>query len=127
MKKPVLISLDEQAWRAGFVSGNLCLDEACPYSAMSVEALSWSSGRIEGAAKPRGTLPQLRPLKNSVLQPIVLATVTCKDCQNAKGRGAVVFCQFFRQYRSKITARQCDEHQPKRRNPRRVLAASPLT
>lgn len=117
MKKPVLISLDEQAWRAGFVSGNQRRVEDCPYSIDDPRGLAWSSGRIEGQAKPRGTLPQLRPIKNSVVQPIALTAVTCKDCQHAKGRGAVVFCQFFRQYRSKITARQCDEHRPKRRPP----------
>lgn len=62
MKKPVLIDMDEQAWCAGFMSGNLRRVEYCPYPPTSAKALAWSSGRIEGQAKPQGTLPQLRPI-----------------------------------------------------------------
>lgn len=62
-KQHPAISQDEAAWRAGFVSGNLRRTEPCPYPPTSIEALSWSSGRIEGAARPRGTLPQLRPIR----------------------------------------------------------------
>ena len=63
MDKPVHIKYDEDAWRAGFIAGNLRRSTPCPYSPDSVQALSWSSGKIEGAAKPPGTLPQLRPMK----------------------------------------------------------------
>jgi hypothetical protein len=56
------IALDEAAWRAGFVAGNLARPDPCPYPPTSREALAWSSGKIEGAAKPPGTLPQLRPI-----------------------------------------------------------------
>ena len=59
-----MLKLDEQAWRAGFLSGNLRRKEDCPYPIESIEALSWSSGRIEGEARPKGTLPQLRPISD---------------------------------------------------------------
>lgn len=65
--KPAAIAHDETAWRAGFMVGNLGRATPCPYPPTSIEALAWSSGKIEGAAKPRGTVPQLRPL--SKLQP----------------------------------------------------------
>ena len=54
---------DEAAWRAGFIAGNLGASSACPYPPSSVAAWSWSAGHIEGAAQPRGTLPQLRPIQ----------------------------------------------------------------
>lgn len=57
------LTLDEKAWRAGFVSGNLNRAEDCPYPNGSIQSFSWTSGRIDGADKPRGTLPQLRPIK----------------------------------------------------------------
>jgi hypothetical protein len=60
-KPPALPPLDEAAWHAGFVSGNLKRDEPCPYPAGSNEAWSWSSGRIEGA--------QLRPLPKASVHP----------------------------------------------------------
>lgn len=63
MKKPVGIAQDEDAWRAGFIAGNLGRAAPCPYPPASAEALAWSSGKIEGAAKPPGSLPQLRPMK----------------------------------------------------------------
>ncbi len=59
----VAVTLDESAWHAGFVSGNLHRAEDCPYPNGSIQSLSWTSGRIDGADKPRGTLPQLRPIK----------------------------------------------------------------
>jgi hypothetical protein len=55
--------LDESVWRAGFVSGNLHRAEVCPYPNGSIQSLSWTSGRIEGADKPRGTLPPLCSIK----------------------------------------------------------------
>ena len=67
MEKPLALPLDEAAWKAGFVAGNLRRDEPCPYPPSSREAWSWSSGRIEGEAKPHGTLPQLRPIKTAQL------------------------------------------------------------
>ena len=63
--KPPALPLDEAAYQAGFVSGNLQRAEPCPFPPSSRAAWSWSSGRIEGAAKPHGTLPQLRPLKTA--------------------------------------------------------------
>ena len=57
--------LDEQAWVAGFMSGNARREEPCPY-ADNAKALAWQSGRIEGLAKPPGTLPQLRPIPKPV-------------------------------------------------------------
>jgi hypothetical protein len=61
VKHPTL-ALDEIAWVAGFRSGNLQLADACPFGVGSVEALSWVSGWIEGAAiapfLPRPRLPE---------------------------------------------------------------------
>ena len=65
MEVPPALPLDEAAWKAGFMAGNLRHDELCPYAPNSRAAWSWASGRIEGAAKPHGTLPQLRPLKTA--------------------------------------------------------------
>lgn len=62
VSKPAIIEQDPTAWRAGFVAGNLGRVTPCPYPSNSIEGLSWSSGKIEGAAKPTGTLPQLRPM-----------------------------------------------------------------
>jgi len=45
---------DPGAWKAGFNAaqqGESAM--ACPYGARSVEALSWTSGFIEGKASPR--------------------------------------------------------------------------
>jgi hypothetical protein len=63
MTKSPVIKHDATAWRAGFIAGNLGRATPCPYPPTSAEALAWSSGKIEGAAKPRGTVPQLRPIK----------------------------------------------------------------
>ena len=63
MKKSPIIEQDEAAWRAGFLAGNLGRSTPCPYPPTSLQALSWSSGKIGGAAKPPGTLPLLRPIK----------------------------------------------------------------
>ena len=65
MEKPPVLPLDEAAWKAGFMTGNLQRDEPCHYAPSSRAAWSWLGGRIEGAAKPHGTLPQLRPLKTA--------------------------------------------------------------
>jgi hypothetical protein len=63
MEQQGVLTMDESAWQAGFVSGNLRRDERCPYTATSAKAWAWVSGRIEGAAHAPGTLPKLRPIK----------------------------------------------------------------
>lgn len=55
--------MDEKAWVVGYQSGNARRDEPCQYTD-NLKALSWQSGRIEGLAKPPGTLPQLRPINS---------------------------------------------------------------
>ena len=57
--------MNEKAWIAGYQSGNARRDEPCQYTD-NLKALSWQSGRIEGLAKPPGTLPQLRPIRSRV-------------------------------------------------------------
>jgi len=50
----VSVRQDPSAWKAGFDAaqqGKPAMD--CPYGARSVEALSWTSGFIEGKASPR--------------------------------------------------------------------------
>ena len=65
-----MLKQDEKAWKAGFMAGNLRRAVACPYPTDSIEALSWTSGKIEGAAKPPGTLPQLRTLSAAIREGI---------------------------------------------------------
>ena len=57
------LRLNEDAWRAGFMAGNARGEAKNPYPHDSIEALSWWSGQIEGAAKPKGTLPKMRPTR----------------------------------------------------------------
>ena len=63
MKPRSILEQDEAAYVAGYMSGNLRKRQRCPYPFDTVQSWCWSAGRIEGAAKPEGTLPQLRPIK----------------------------------------------------------------
>ena len=65
MKPRSILTQDEAAYVAGYMSGNLRNRARCPYPFDTVQSWSWSSGRIEGEAQPKGTLPQLRPIKKA--------------------------------------------------------------
>jgi hypothetical protein len=44
------------------VAGNARHAAMNPYPNDNIKALSWCSGWIEGAEKPKDTLPQMRPM-----------------------------------------------------------------
>lgn len=56
-----MITLDETAWREGYMAGTTGKSpDSCPYPHDDERGLAWSSGYIEGKAKP-GSLPRMRP------------------------------------------------------------------
>ena len=53
MTPVAVVTIDPQAWAAGYAAGAARSRAPCPYS--GVLALAWCSGRIEGLAQPVGT------------------------------------------------------------------------
>jgi ribosome modulation factor len=51
--KSQILKMDDDAWEKGFIDGEAG-HSRCPFSAVTREAWSWSSGWIEGDAKRRG-------------------------------------------------------------------------
>jgi hypothetical protein len=55
-KKRAVLEQDLKAWQEGFAAGE-ALKAGCPYPTLTIEALSWQSGYIEGKAeRPKSCL-----------------------------------------------------------------------